>query len=341
MIDEHIRVPSNGSQRFADINAPALDALLRNYGLAGSAVEHISSSENGIFRLRPTAGPARILRVHRVGYRTRETIKSELLWIEALRREAGLSTPVPIESQQGSVVSNVETSLGSAPCVLFEELPGCEPPEQELPVWFRRLGTLCARIHSHSLSWSPPAGFVRPVLEWQALVGPRALWGKWSDAPGLNSSSAAILTRTLERLFERVEHYGMGPDRFGLIHGDLRLQNLLVHGNDVHVIDFDDCGTSWFLYDLATATSLIEDLPSTPELVDNWVSGYVTHRPLSREHIEMIPHFIMLRRLQVLGWFGSRPEAQLTREHAPTYVPATVVAATEFLSGRSRLQSSL
>ncbi len=52
-----------------------------------------------------------------------------------------------------------------------------------------------------------------------------------------------------------------GRERFGLVHADIRLANLLVDGEHVRVIDFDDCGFSWFMYDFATTVSFIEDHP--------------------------------------------------------------------------------
>jgi len=38
----------------------------------------------------------------------------------------------------------------------------------------------------------------------------------------------------------RLARFGSGAARFGLIHADMRLANLLVDGDDVCVIDFDD-----------------------------------------------------------------------------------------------------
>ena len=42
----------------------------------------------------------------------------------------------------------------------------------------------------------------------------------------------------------------------------------------MRVIDFDDCGFSWFMYDFATTVSFFEDHPQVPDLKDAWVEGY-------------------------------------------------------------------
>jgi len=42
--------------------------------------------------------------------------------------------------------------------VLFEWLPGTEPPEEHLAEKFEVLGEICAQMHRHSRSWARPAG---------------------------------------------------------------------------------------------------------------------------------------------------------------------------------------
>ena len=68
--------------------------------------------------------------------------------------------------------------------------------------------------------------------------------------------------------------FGTGPERYGLVHADTRLANLLVHDGAVSVIDFDDSGFSWFLYDAGTSVSFFEHEPQVPALIDSWLSGY-------------------------------------------------------------------
>ena len=91
-----------------------------------------------------------------------------------------------------------------------------------------------------------------------------------------------LLGRLDAVLRRRLEAFGRGPERFGLVHADIRLANLLVDGDHVRVIDFDDCGFSWFMYDFATTVSFIEDHPQVPELKDAWVDGYRSLAPLGR-----------------------------------------------------------
>jgi Ser/Thr protein kinase RdoA (MazF antagonist) len=311
----------------------ALESLLPAYGLAEGRFELINKSENTTFRVDPAAGGRPVvLRLYRVGQRAHAEIQSELDWMEALRTQAGISTPRALARHDGGRISNVMLPDGAATsCVLFEYLSGAEPPPEGLERWFERLGTISAEIHLHGRSWRRPQCFQRPQFDYVTLIGPRAVWGSWDRAPGLDVPAVAVLRRASEEIAKRLAEYGQTPDRFGLIHGDLRLANLLVDGPRIHVIDFDDCGTGWLLYDLSTSISLIEHLPEAESLVQAWLHGYQRLVPLADVHIGIVRHLIMMRRLQVLSWFGRNRGSVLVREHSPVVVPATVRAAESYL----------
>ena len=71
------------------------------------------------------------------------------------------------------------------------------------------------------------------------------------------------------------------------------------------MIDFDDCGLSWYLYDLGSSLSFIEHSPYVPELIDSWITGYRTEAHAARGGGDELPTFIMLRRLLLVAWIGS------------------------------------
>ena len=135
---------------------------------------------------------------------------------------------------------------------------------------------------------------------------------------------------------ERLESYGSGPDRFGLIHADLRLANLLVDGSTITVIDFDDCGFGWFFYDFGTAVSFIEDDPALPEWQDSWVAGYRTRRPIAAADEDMLSSFVFLRRLMLLAWMGTHSHSKESRTKAITYAHGSCMLAEHYLSSNGR-----
>jgi len=110
-----------------------------------------------------------------------------------------------------------------------------------------------------------------------------------------------LLARTVDVIEYRLAHLGKALHRCGLIHADFRLANLLIHEGNVRVIDFDDCGLGWFLYDAASAVTFFEDRPEVPALLDAWLEGYRRVRPLAKEDETELWTLIMMRRLTVFA----------------------------------------
>ena len=124
----------------------------------------------------------------------------------------------------------------------------------------------------------------------------------------------------------------MARERFGLTHADIRLANLLIEGTHTKVIDFDDCGFSWYFYDLGTALSFIEHRPDVPALVDAWVKGYRRVAPLAAAEAAELPTFIMLRRLLLVAWIGSHAETDLAKSLGEPYTEGSCHLAEAYLS---------
>jgi Ser/Thr protein kinase RdoA (MazF antagonist) len=314
----------------------ALDALAQ-YHLPGSeGLELLTFSENAVFRADFPDHPPVVVRLHSLGYHTSVEIESELLWVEALRRDDAVLTAGVLRARDGSqVVTARHSSLADRHAVVFEHLPGQEPGPASLIRDFRLLGHTTALMHRHASSWQIPASFQRFSWDEAGTLGRSAHWGDWRRGPNLDDPTRQLLERSASVVTERLRVYGTDPHGFGLIHADLRLANLLVDEPQVKVIDFDDCGFGWFMYDLASALTFMEDDPRVPELVSSWLDGYREVRSLDVADEEEIPTFLMLRRLVIFAWLGSRPGTELVADLGPEYARVTAELAEQYLSQRS------
>jgi Ser/Thr protein kinase RdoA (MazF antagonist) len=214
------------------------------------------------------------------------------------------------------VVSAQADGVEGRNAVMFEWLDGTtvDMDDGERAVaQYELLGAISARMHAHVREWQRPPAFTRPPWDYAHSIGPHGYWGAWQDGLGMGSEERRQLERLDATIRARLERFGDGPDRFGLIHADMRLANLLVDGDDVLLIDFDDCGPSWYMYDFATTVSFIEDHPRVPELRDAWVRGYRTVAELDAASEAELQTLVMLRRLLLVAWIGSHhtfaPEA--------------------------------
>jgi len=320
----------------------ARDALRAYRCHPETSVELLNVSENATFFVSdPEAGPS-VVRVHRLGYHTEREIASELAWMDALRAEAGVRTPRVLAAADGRrVVTVAERGVGTARhCVRFEFLPGAEPsagpgagPAGAVTnSRFAELGEITARMHRHAREWPRPAWFTRFHWDYAAAFGDVARWGRWQDGIGVGPPERHVLGQLDEKLKARLSAFGTGPERYGLVHADTRLANLLVHDGSVSVIDFDDSGFSWYLYDLGTSVSFFEHSPHVPGLVDSWLEGYRRAGELSAEDEAEIWTFILFRRLLLVAWIGSHRGVDIAAELGAGYTRGSCDLAESYLS---------
>ena len=298
-----------------------------------ASVQLLNVSENATYLAEGPGAEPCILRVHRLGYHTEREIASELAWMDALRSAAGVRTPRVLAAPDGRrIVTVTDESTGQQRhCVRFEFLPGSQPAEDSVE-HFEELGEITARMHRHARQWQRPASFVRFQWDHDTAFGPEARWGRWQNGIGIGPAEREILGRLDATLASRLRRFGTGPDRYGLVHADTRLANLLVDDGKVSVIDFDDSGFSWYLYDAGTSVSFFEHQPQVPALIDGWLTGYrrVTDLPAGDE--AEIWTFILYRRLLLVAWIGSHTAAEIAQELGAGYTRDSCDLAERYLS---------
>lgn len=292
----------------------------------GATARLINVSENATYLVEAPGGYKSILRIHRENYHTHRAIECELAWLEALDAEGVVTTPGVYVGRNGDPIQQGRVDGLEAPrfMVLFHFVEGDAPDESgDMTAGFEELGEIAARCHDHVLRWKKPDDFQRLKWDADAVFGSNPTWGDWRDAPEVTPEVREVLEKVEQTVCARLDAFGKAPDRFNLIHADMRLANLLEDENGTRLIDFDDCGWGWFLYDFAAAISFIEDDPRIPDLKAAWVRGYRSVRDMSAEEEAEIDTFIMLRRMALLAWIGSHIEAPEPQELAPGFAATT------------------
>lgn len=359
-----------------------------------ATVELLNLTENATYRVEAPGLPRVALRVHRLDYASRESIRTELDWLCFLRESTGLRVAEPKPAMDGSYVHTIVTPqlseerhvvcfafaggrppkdsqddteevgrlvkavswipraltvpLFSWAAVLYDALAGSSPKStltEDDRGLYRSLGRIAGSLHGQGNRWSPPLPSRRIEWDWEATFGTgwNNYYGRhyWEMKDYLSVADIRTLDRCARVMRARTEAFGRAPERYGMIHSDLRLANLLTDGDQMTVLDFDDCGRGWFLYDLACILGFQEHRPDLRQVLDVIVEGYREVRPLSVQERKELFTFVMMRRiglLQALHYHldktkaGAGESAELTPEILAFYAKGTVLLARKYLA---------
>ncbi|MBY6683076.1 phosphotransferase [Rhodococcus sp. BP-316] len=311
-----------------------LALALPRFGFASDLVpEQLPVSENVSYRVRPVGQRAVVVRISRPGGHDLQVRRSELAWVAALGASPVSLVPEVHLSSDGNTVETVRLPGSDLDyhVSVFECIDGQHPQEDDYTTVMPMLGTITAQLHTHSAQWRSPAWFSRPDWNLDAAFGPAPRWGDWRSGV-FDTAEVEHLTKVQEHIQRRLRAYGTTPDRYGLIHADLRAANLLVDGDRCRLIDFDDCGPGWFMYDLATAMTFAEDHPQADEYIGSWLDGYRSVRELSAEHEQEIDTFLLLRRMLTIAFLGTNPDIAVSREMLPGLATGTCEWSEKILS---------
>jgi Ser/Thr protein kinase RdoA (MazF antagonist) len=273
------------------------------WGLDGAGCSFVAGRENRVYRVRTDSGDL-ALRIKRPGYRQEDELRSELDWLAAMDR-AGLQVPRPVPSLAGRLLEPV--GAGFADVVGW--LSGTPMGQSRKPLaladpkgTFRALGAEIARLHAACDAWDRPEGFRRCKWDIDGLLGETPFWGRFWDNPTLDADTRNLFLRFRQVARDRLS--GALPQLdYGLIHADLVRENVLLDGAIVRLIDFDDGGFGFRLFDLASTLLKNIDEPDYPALKAALIDGYLGQRALDLDELDL---FIAVRALTYVGWIVPR-----------------------------------
>lgn len=229
-----------------------------------------------------------VLRFGNANDRPVRRLRSELELIRQLAQN-GIRTASSLPSLMGHEIERVSTQLGDFHALAFAVLPGVHLEFDSLTLQaFRRWGQALGQLHAASQdlvienrpSW---ATHIRMVKE---IVPQNEQW-LWAD---------------LVTLEERLGQLAVDRTRFGLIHYDFELDNILWDQGKPGIIDFDDSGYYWFVADIAIAlrelfNNRVEQMNLKDERFQSFVRGYRSVRQMGTEELRTMPLFLRLHGL--------------------------------------------
>lgn len=318
----------------------AVEAL-KQWRVAGCQPELLKFRENAVFRAVASDGRPVVLRIHRHGYHSDDALRSELAWVQALHDD-GIDVPAMVPTMEGALFTTVGVAevperrqvdmmewLSGEPFGTLEN--GLSSSITNVHQAFSGVGCLIARLHNHAASWRLPSGFTRHSWDVDGLTGENPLWGRFWELESLTAPQRSLIDRARGRARRDLMNYGKQQGTYGLIHADFLMDNLILDGDTIKVVDFDDCGFGWPLFDFATILLFLRGQNIYDAARDAIIEGYRAVRPISEGQLAYLPLFYLLRSCTYLGWVHTRYETSTARELAPMLTEVACNLAEEYL----------
>ncbi|QKZ17144.1 phosphotransferase enzyme family protein [Streptomyces chartreusis] len=316
---------------------------LAHYGAdQAAALTFVKYRENYVFKAEGETG-SYALRLHRNGYRTDAEILEELDLLAALAA-GGVSVPRLRLTAQGEPFCRIPDEHGDVHQVDMLEWVADAVPLGDVgeaftgeavvvPATFHALGVLIAELHQKASTLQRKTPSARASWDVAGLVGgAEAVWGDPRRAFRAGAAGHEIVNRAMAWLETELTAYGKAPDRYGPIHADVTPENVLVRGNQMTLIDFDDSGEGYYLFDLATAAFFYLPHPRFDEVVSAMLLGYNSVRSLTSEDLALWRPMLLARGLTYLAWAADRVGDETSDFIFEHVRPLVVDLATELIS---------
>ena len=239
-------------------------------------------------------------RLCRLGWWPENEFDEELRFLQTLRRK-GVNVCKPVLDMNKSRYIKIEAAEGLRYGALFDFIPGRHlasdfgPRNKNL----LQLGALVAQMHSAADS------IKQPIQRW-TIGFDNVVTQFLQNAPDVLGHREKDL-KYLHKLADRLEDVILGqPDNafdFGLCHGDLHLNNVMLQADgDLTIFDFDLCAYSWRVYDIATVWWSLSRNPKSRQQLQAFLRGYTQYRRLSKEEKALLPWFVVFRHFEYLNF---------------------------------------
>jgi Ser/Thr protein kinase RdoA (MazF antagonist) len=301
--------------------------------------------ENAVFSATRPDGQRVAVRVHRHGYHSDAALSSELHWMREIANSGAVPVPAVVPAANGALIVPVTHAtvpearrvsilgwLDGTPVGTSEDGPAVG--DGSAAALYFNAGALAANLHTVTSGMVMPTGFSRHAWDEDGLVGPDPLWGRFWDHPALSDSERTLLQRARQASHADLRSFGKHSTNYGLIHADFVPENLLDDDGVLKLIDFDDAGYGWHMFELATALYFTVGESGYPEIERSLIAGYRSVRSLPEEHEELLPLFLFLRGTTYLGWVQSRPETETAKTMGPMLLERVCMLAQRYLADR-------
>ncbi len=321
-----------------------VERVLPFYNLHEAQYALLQYEDNAVYHVANDAGEHFVLRISALKGHSVAAQRSEMWWLMALKYETDLSVPEPIPTRDGALVTTISIMEVLEPrhCVLLRWVPG-EPPTSGIqPEVVERIGVFTAQLHQYAERFVFQPEFVRPSWDWEHLFGASSVLGCEEAMAILTTDQQDILSTVSIQIQQTLGLPGKEAPMWGLIHADLHRDNILLHYGEVGVIDFDDCGWGYYLFDLASVLdSFSRRIVSTHKdyllLREAYLKGYDRIRALPAGLDSYLRAAKVMRDMSVVNFILTSKNASV-QMWGQQRVDQIIVQMAAYLEGSSTIE---
>lgn len=258
-------------------------------------ITKVESVTNEMFRCTATQGQyyARI-----TNYKSYDEQVEEVKYTNFLHKE-GLGVSPTISSLNGRVVEKITLNSKEVLTVLYESAPGIHLPRNQ---WnsgiLREIGRQIGRLHRLSKKFEElhPITYINDWHENEEYAFLKYI-----------PKDETTIRDVAEEVLSKIKNMSKNQSNYGLLHGDLWLENILVDQDlNLTMVDFQDCEKHFYIFDLAVPIySAIEySFGGGGNIVEYGrgitkaiIEGYREENELSAEMLDKLPLFIKLKEI--------------------------------------------
>ena len=272
-----------------------LHKAMSRYGFEENNFVDINGFQSFVYECKKN-GRNYVLRITHSSHRSVDLIQSELHWIHYLVKN-GISACKPILSAKNRFIEIIELETSYFAVVAFEKAKGKYIPASNWgPSQIQKLGQITGKMHSLSKNYNPPHNFVKR-LQWFEV-------DNYNVDKHLPSCQVKVKNK-LHTLLKKISTFPRDRDSFGLIHADLRAENMSIDQEEITIFDFDGCIYSWFMHDIAitlfTAIRFSYDINDRElfvrAFVKNFLKGYNIENSISHTWWSEFQDFLLLEEI--------------------------------------------
>ncbi|MCD4714933.1 MAG: phosphotransferase [Clostridiales bacterium] len=227
-------------------------------------------------------------------------IKSEIQLLSYLKSH-GINVESFVSNSKGNFFGEIQILDSKRKCAMYNAMSGNIHDELLTNNQSEKLGEITGKLHSAFDQYCGQSDFER--FEYDELV-----WKPWNlIEPYINHNTDLheFYKETIENCETQLRQSDTILSR-GICHGDLHAGNVIFDENDEPgIFDFELCCISWRLYDLATFVwsilpredYSIESVKTINECIDGFLKGYMRHRTITNEELDLILDMVLLRHI--------------------------------------------